>query len=239
MASFLPIIRSGCITRAFSTSSSTNLCPISRTSSQWTGQLSQTGVHLRQRAASYGSAGDSSRERRRRRVATTCAVQPTELIGSVFGHDLQFAVVVGRFNENVTRLLLAGALETFTRYGVPPGSVKVVWVPGSYEIPLVAQTLAKSKRFNAVLCIGAVIRGATTHYDAVAGAAASGVLTASLNSGVPIIFGVLTTENPEQALDRAGGKAGNKGSEAAITAIEMANLMLSLEDYGAVVPPSD
>lgn len=148
-----------------------------------------------------------------------------ETIGSVFGTDLRIAIVVARFNENVTRLLLSGALETLQRYGVDSENIEVIWVPGSFEIPVVAQALANSKTFNAVVCIGAVIRGATTHYDAVAGAAANGILQASMKSGVPCIFGILTTENPEQALDRAGGKAGNKGAEAAITAIEMANLM--------------
>lgn len=157
-------------------------------------------------------------------------------MGKLYGESCRFAVVVGRFNENVTRLLLAGALEAFARHGVREADVEVVWVPGSFEIPIVAQEMAKSKMFDAVLCIGVVIRGATTHYDAVAGAAASGVLSASLNTGVPIIFGVLTTENPEQALDRAGGKAGNKGAEAAVTAIEMATLMKTLRESGAAAP---
>ncbi|XP_026423992.1 6,7-dimethyl-8-ribityllumazine synthase, chloroplastic-like [Papaver somniferum] len=147
------------------------------------------------------------------------------LVGSLTKCEgLRFAVVVARFNEVVTRLLLDGALDTFKRYGVKEDDVDVVWVPGSFEIPLVAERLGKLKKYDAVLCIGAVVRGDTTHYDAVANSAAGGVLSAGLNSGVPCIFGVLTTENMDQALNRAGGKSGNKGSETALTAIEMASL---------------
>ncbi|CAM6099230.1 unnamed protein product [Calypogeia fissa] len=148
-----------------------------------------------------------------------------ELTGSILrGEGLRFAVVAARFNEIVTRPLVAGALETFEKYAVKDDDVDLVWVPGSFEIPLVAQQMAKSGKYEAVLAIGAVVRGATTHYDAVAGSAASGLMSASLNSGVPVIFGILTTENMEQAIDRAGGKVGNKGAEAALTAIEMASL---------------
>nr|XP_043639520.1 6,7-dimethyl-8-ribityllumazine synthase, chloroplastic [Erigeron canadensis] len=136
----------------------------------------------------------------------------------------RFAIVVARFNEIVTRPLLEGALDTFKKYSVREEDIDVVWVPGSFEIGLVAEKLGKSGKYNAVLCIGAVVRGDTTHYDAVANSAASGVLSAGLNSGVPCIFGVLTCEDMDQALNRAGGKAGNKGSEAALTAIEMASL---------------
>ncbi|ONK77302.1 uncharacterized protein A4U43_C02F5140 [Asparagus officinalis] len=132
--------------------------------------------------------------------------------------------VVARFNEVVTNLLLEGALETFRRYSVREEDITVVKVPGSFEIPVVAQKLGKSGNFHAIICIGAVIRGDTTHYDAVANSAASGVLSAAIESGIPCIFGVLTCENMEQALNRAGGKAGNKGAEAALTAIEMASL---------------
>ncbi|XP_031477723.1 6,7-dimethyl-8-ribityllumazine synthase, chloroplastic [Nymphaea colorata] len=137
---------------------------------------------------------------------------------------LRFAVVVARFNEVVTKLLLEGALETFRRYSVRDEDVEVYWVPGSFEIPLVATQLGKSGAYSSVLCIGAVIRGDTTHYDAVANSAASGVLSANLHSGVPCIFGVLTCDDMDQAINRAGGKSGNKGSEAALTAIEMASL---------------
>ncbi|KAL5702219.1 6,7-dimethyl-8-ribityllumazine synthase [Ranunculus cassubicifolius] len=147
------------------------------------------------------------------------------LVGSlVKAEGLRFAIVVARFNEVVTKLLMEGALETFKRYSVREEDIDVVWVPGSFEIPIVAERLGKLGKYQAVLCIGAVVRGDTTHYDAVANSAASGVLSAGLNSGVPCIFGVLTCDDMDQALNRAGGKAGNKGSEAALTAIEMASL---------------
>ncbi|XP_020532039.1 glucose-1-phosphate adenylyltransferase small subunit, chloroplastic/amyloplastic [Amborella trichopoda] len=126
--------------------------------------------------------------------------------------------VVARFNEIVTRKLLEGALDTFKRYLVKDQDIDVVWVPGSFEIPPVAQKLGKSGNYHAVLCIGAVVRGDTTHYDAVSNSAASGILSAGLNSGVPCVFGVLTCEDMDQALNRAGGKSGNKGAEAALTA---------------------
>ncbi|KAI6691513.1 hypothetical protein NL676_028341 [Syzygium grande] len=137
---------------------------------------------------------------------------------------LRFGVVIARFNEIVTKLLLEGALNTFRKYSVREEDIDVVWVPGSFEIGIVAEKLGKSEKYHAILCIGAVIRGDTSHYDAVANSAASGVLSAGLNSGVPCIFGVLTCDDMDQALNRAGGKAGNKGSEAALTAIEMASL---------------
>eukprot|EP00850_Spirogloea_muscicola_P021503 SM000251S08834 [mRNA] locus=s251:6016:7903:- [translate_table: standard] len=163
-------------------------------------------------------------------------------MGSLAGDALKLAVVVGRFNEFVTRPLLAGALEAFARHGVDPGAVErpggqVIWVPGSFEIPVVAQAVAESHKFDAVLCLGAVIRGATTHYDAVANGASVGVLSASLKTGVPCIFGVLTCDTMEQAIDRAGGKAGNKGAEAAVTAIEMGNLMAKLRAAGMTSTP--
>ncbi|KAG9445796.1 hypothetical protein H6P81_011924 [Aristolochia fimbriata] len=137
---------------------------------------------------------------------------------------LRFAVVVAQFNEVVTKLLLEGAVETFKRYSVREEDIEVWWVPGCFEIPVLAQKLGKTGKYDAILCIGAVIRGDTTHYDAVANSAASGVLSAGLNSGVPCIFGVLTCDSMDQALNRAGGKVGNKGSEAAVTAIEMATM---------------
>ncbi|KAK7359594.1 hypothetical protein VNO77_01555 [Canavalia gladiata] len=153
----------------------------------------------------------------------TAAVR--HLTGSVTRtHGLRFAVVVARFNEIVTKPLLEGALSTFKNYSVQDEDIDVVWVPGSFEIGVVAARLGKSGKYHAILCIGAVVRGDTTHYDAVANSAASGVLSAGLNSGVPCIFGVLTCDNMDQALNRAGGKSGNKGAEAALTAIEMASL---------------
>ena len=137
----------------------------------------------------------------------------------------RFAVVVGRFNSLVTEALLAGCRDAFTRHGVADDRLDVVKVPGSFEIPLTARKLAESRRYAAVICLGCVIRGDTGHYDHVAGQAAAGVLQAGLATGVPVIFGILTTESVEQALDRAGLKAGNKGADAALAAIEMVNLL--------------
>ena len=137
----------------------------------------------------------------------------------------RFAIVVARFNELITEALLAGCRDAFVRHGVADDRLDVAKVPGSFEVPLVARTMAETGRYAAVVCLGCVIRGETGHYDHVAGQAASGVLQAGLATGVPVIFGVLTTETVEQALNRAGLKAGNKGAEAAATAIEMVNLL--------------
>ncbi|KAL1328358.1 hypothetical protein HN51_038231 [Arachis hypogaea] len=163
--------------------------------------------------------------RRKGRSSSVQTAAVRHLTGSVTKtQGLRFAVVVARFNEIVTKPLLEGALGTFKNYSVKDEDIDVVWVPGSFEIGVVAARLGKSGKYHAVVCIGAVVRGDTTHYDAVANSAASGVLSASLNSGVPCIFGVLTCEDMDQALNRAGGKSGNKGAEAALTAIEMASL---------------
>jgi 6,7-dimethyl-8-ribityllumazine synthase len=149
--------------------------------------------------------------------------------GKLITRDGQrFAVVVARFNELFTQQLLDGALAAFRRHGVPEDSVDVAWVPGSFEVPLVARRLAASGSYAAVVCLGAVIRGATSHFDYVAGQAAAGVARAGLDTGVPVIFGIITTETLEQAIDRSGAKSGNKGFEAAVTAIEMADLMSQL-----------
>lgn len=137
----------------------------------------------------------------------------------------RFAIVVARFNGLVTEALLAACRDTFQRHGVAEDRLDVVWVPGSFEIPVVARQLAESSRYAAVLCLGCVIRGETGHYDHVAGQAAAGILQASIATGVPVIFGVLTTESVEQALNRAGLKAGNKGVDSALAAIEMVNLL--------------
>ncbi|KAF3337848.1 6,7-dimethyl-8-ribityllumazine synthase [Carex littledalei] len=162
-------------------------------------------------------------------LIASAAAGPKRLLGSLTStQGLKFAVVVARFNEIVTSLLLEGALETFRRYSIKEEDITVVSVPGSFEIPVVAQKLGKTGAYDAIICIGAVIRGDTTHYDAVANSAASGVLSAGLSSGVPCIFGVLTCDDMDQALNRAGGKSGNKGAEAAITAIEMASLCKSI-----------
>lgn len=153
-------------------------------------------------------------------------------VGSLVANDLKFAIVIARFNDLVTKLLLEGALEAFDRHGGDRDVVDVAWVPGSFELPILAKAMAKSGKYDAVVAIGTVVRGSTTHYEAVANAAAGGLLGAGQDSGVPVIFGVLTTESMEQALDRAGGKTGNKGGEAAVTAIEMANLLKTLRKEG-------
>ena len=140
----------------------------------------------------------------------------------------RFALVAARFNSAVVDGLVSGALDALKRHGVDDSAVDVVRVPGSFEIPLVAQRLASSGKYAAVVCLGAVIRGDTDHYDHVAGQAAAGVARAALDTGVPVIFGVLTCDTLEQAVDRAGAKAGNKGFEAALTAIEMVNLLRQL-----------
>jgi 6,7-dimethyl-8-ribityllumazine synthase len=141
----------------------------------------------------------------------------------------RFAIVASRFNAMVTEALLAGCRDTLSRHGVAADLVDVAWVPGSFEIPLIARKLAESGRYSAVICLGCVIRGETSHYDHVAGQAAAGVMQASLATGVPVIFGILTTETVEQALNRAGLKSGNKGADAGLAAIEMVNLLARLE----------
>ncbi|EIJ78498.1 6,7-dimethyl-8-ribityllumazine synthase [Bacillus methanolicus PB1] len=150
------------------------------------------------------------------------------LEGNLIGTGLKIAIVAGRFNEFITSKLLSGAEDALHRHGVNEDDITVAWVPGAFEIPLVAKKLAESGQFNAVITLGTVIRGATPHFEYVSGEVAKGVAAASLNSGVPIIFGVLTTETIEQAIERAGTKAGNKGWEAAVGAIEMANLVRQL-----------
>lgn len=148
--------------------------------------------------------------------------------GRLVGEGLRFAVVVARFNEFITGKLLEGACDALRRHGVADGDVDVAWVPGSLEIPLAAKRLADSNRYDAVICLGAVIRGATPHFDYIAGEVAKGVAAVGLSTGVPVIFGVLTTDTIEQAIERAGTKAGNKGFEAAVAAIEMANLLRAM-----------
>lgn len=152
----------------------------------------------------------------------------TEFSGNLTPPPGRFAVVAARFNQLVTDKLLAGALDTLHRHGVPDDRIDVVWVPGSLEIPLVARRLAESANYAAVVCLGCIIRGETDHYQHVAVQAASGVAQAALGTGVPVIFGILTTETTDQALARAGGKAGNKGADAALAAVEMVNLLQQL-----------
>ena len=144
------------------------------------------------------------------------------------GDGLRVALVCSRFNDLVTDRLLAGARDGLRRHGVDEASVTVAWVPGAFELPLAALRLAASGECDAVVCLGAVIRGATAHFDHVAGQCASGIQRAQLDTGVPVVFGVLTTDTLEQALDRAGGKAGNKGFDAAAAAVEMVDLLRQL-----------
>ena len=148
--------------------------------------------------------------------------------GNLVATGLKFAIVVSRFNSFIGERLLAGALDGLERTGGASESIEVVRVPGSREIPLVARELARSGRYDAVICLGAVIRGETTHYDYVAEEASKGIAQAAMETGIPVIFGVLTCNTLEQAIDRAGAKSGNKGFEAALNAIEMANLMKQL-----------
>jgi len=155
-------------------------------------------------------------------------------LGKVFeGHltaaGLKFGIVIARFNEFITGKLLAGAQDAIRRHGGDEAQVDVAWVPGAFEIPLAAQKLATGDRYDAVICLGAVIRGSTPHFDFVAAEASKGVAHAMMQTGTPIAFGILTTDTIEQAIERAGTKAGNKGFEAAVTAIEMANLLKTLE----------
>ncbi len=145
--------------------------------------------------------------------------------GNLLGQGLHVGIVAARFNEFIVNKLVGGAFDALQRHGVAAEDIDLAWVPGSFEIPLVAKRMAESGRYAAVVCVGAVIRGATPHFDYVAAEVSKGVANVSLGSGVPVIFGVLTTENIEQAIERAGTKAGNKGFDAAVAAIEMANLL--------------
>ena len=148
--------------------------------------------------------------------------------GNLIGTGLKFGIVISRFNDAIGKELLRGAEDALIRHGVAAADMNIVWVPGAFEIPLVAKRMAESGRYNAIICLGVVIRGATAHFEYVAGQVASGIATVALSSGVPMLFGVLTTENIEQAVERAGTKAGNKGAEAAMAAIEMANLLRAM-----------
>lgn len=153
---------------------------------------------------------------------------PELVEGSLLAQGLKFAIVASRFNEVVAARLIDGAVDALRRHGASDSDIRVVRVPGSFEIPLAAHRLASSKKFSAVVCLGALVRGETPHFEYLAGVVCKGVARASHDSGVPVIFGVLTTDTLEQAIERAGGKAGNKGWDAALAAIEMANLLGSL-----------
>lgn len=145
--------------------------------------------------------------------------------GNLISEGKKYGIVVGRFNEFIGSKLLSGALDALKRHGVKEDEIEISWVPGAFEIPLVAKKMAKTRKYDSVICLGAVIKGSTAHFDYVSSEVSKGIANVSLDTEVPVIFGVLTTDNIEQAIERAGTKAGNKGYEAAVTAIEMANLL--------------
>ncbi|CEO33801.1 6,7-dimethyl-8-ribityllumazine synthase [Paraclostridium sordellii] len=145
--------------------------------------------------------------------------------GKLVAEDLKIGIVVGRFNEFIVSKLLGGALDGLKRHGVDENNIDVAWVPGAFEIPLIAKKMAKNEKYDAIICLGAVIKGSTPHFDYVCAEVSKGIASVSLSSEKPVIFGVLTTDTIEQAIERAGTKAGNKGYDAAVTAIEMANLL--------------
>jgi 6,7-dimethyl-8-ribityllumazine synthase len=148
--------------------------------------------------------------------------------GQLLAADLKFGIVASRFNEFITQKLLEGALDALKRHGASDEAIEVAWVPGSFEIPLVAKKMAESGKYDAVICVGAVIRGSTPHFEYIAAEVTKGIAQAALTTGVPVIYGVITTDTIEQAIERAGTKAGNKGFAAAESAIEMANLLRCL-----------
>jgi len=149
--------------------------------------------------------------------------------GMLLGKGLKFALIVSRFNEFICKKLLEGAQDALLRHDVAAENIDICWVPGAYEIPLIAKKLAQTKRYDGIVCLGAVIRGSTPHFDYVASEVAKGIAQVNLETGVPVSFGVLTTDNIEQAVERAGTKEGNKGFDAAVSAIEMANLINNLK----------
>ena len=148
--------------------------------------------------------------------------------GLLLGKGLKFGLVVSRFNEFITKKLLEGAQDALLRHGVNQEDIEIAWVPGSFEIPLIAQKLAQTKRYDAVICLGAVVRGGTPHFEYIAAEVTKGIAKVSLDTGLPVIYGVITADTLEQAIERAGTKMGNKGFDAAVTAIEMANLLKSI-----------
>ena len=148
--------------------------------------------------------------------------------GKLVPENIKVGIVAARFNEFIVSKLVGGALDGLTRHGVSEDNIDVAWVPGAFEIPLIAKKMAESKKYDAVICVGAVIRGSTSHYDYVCNEVSKGIASVSLASGIPVMFGVITTENIEQAIERSGSKAGNKGYECALGAIEMINLIKEL-----------
>lgn len=149
--------------------------------------------------------------------------------GKLVSKEIKVGIVASRFNEFITSKLLGGAMDGLLRHDVKEENVEVAWVPGAFEIPLIASKMAESGKYDAVICLGAVIRGSTSHYDYVCNEVSKGIASVSLKSGIPVMFGVVTTENIEQAIERAGTKAGNKGYDCALGAIEMVNLIRSIE----------
>ena len=149
--------------------------------------------------------------------------------GNLVSKDIRIGIVAARFNEFITSKLISGAMDGLVRHNVNEDNIHIAWVPGAFEIPLIASKMARSGNYDAVICLGAVIRGATSHYDYVCNEVSKGIASVSLETGVPVLFGVLTTENIEQAIERAGTKAGNKGYDCALSAIEMVNLIKELE----------
>ena len=152
------------------------------------------------------------------------------LEGNLVAEGLKIGIVAARFNEFIVSKLIGGAEDALKRHGVREDDIELAWVPGAFEIPLIAQKMAHSKKYDAVLCLGAVIKGATSHYDYVCAEVSKGIATVSLNSNIPVMFGVLTTDSIEQAIERAGTKAGNKGFDVAVSAIEMCNVIKTLEN---------
>lgn len=149
--------------------------------------------------------------------------------GNLVSRGIRVGIIVARFNEFIGSKLLSGAMDGLLRHEVKETDIEIAWVPGAFEIPLIASKMAKSGKYDAVICLGAVIRGATTHYDYVCSEVSKGIANVSLNADIPIMFGILTTENIEQAIERAGTKAGNKGYDCAVSAIEMVNLIRNIE----------
>ena len=152
------------------------------------------------------------------------------LEGNLVAEGLKIGIVAARFNEFIVSKLIGGAEDALKRHGVREDDIELAWVPGAFEIPLIAQKMAHSKKYDAVICLGAVIKGATSHYDYVCAEVSKGIATVSLNSNIPVMFGVLTTDSIEQAIERAGTKAGNKGFDVAVSAIEMCNVIKTLEN---------
>jgi len=151
------------------------------------------------------------------------------LEGNLIAKGRKFGIIASRFNESITKELIAGCIDTLVRHGVEENDLVVTWVPGAFEIPLIAQKLAKSRTHDAVICLGTIIRGSTPHFDYIASEVAKGIAKVSQDTGIPVVFGVITADTIEQAIERAGSKQGNKGRDAALSAIEMANLLIKIK----------